>query len=118
MLIGVDLPVSTPSTLTGAPEGNDVTFKLPFAAKAEPAASTRTAGTAAANRVFRIGRLLRVTRGGVVSPARKEVMVARRSGVSRMLADRRAPFNEPPERRSGEEALAHGQAESVAMSES
>ena len=30
ILMGVTLPVSTPSTKTFAPEGNDVTFKTPF----------------------------------------------------------------------------------------
>src|SRR4029077_9757011 len=34
MLIGVTLPVSSPSTDTLAPEGNEVTFNAPFCARA------------------------------------------------------------------------------------
>jgi len=39
MLIGVTLPVSSPSTDTFAPDGNEVTFNAPFCAPALPGIS-------------------------------------------------------------------------------
>src|SRR5260370_36711708 len=40
ILMGVTLPVSTPSTETFAPEGNDVTFNAPFDPSARRATGT------------------------------------------------------------------------------
>src|SRR5260370_19857353 len=48
ILMGVTLPVSTPSTETFAPDGNDVTFKAPFEESARRATGTPSKNSATA----------------------------------------------------------------------
>jgi hypothetical protein len=56
MLMGVVLPVSTPSTVTFAPDGNEVTFSDPFCPIAETAANKPIKIEIAANITLRVSR--------------------------------------------------------------